>query len=321
MGKYANIYKILDLWENREEYFENPIYDYNNISKEKIKIIYWTKKWNYIRHVPDNYTYPWTIWYALMRSFNCQSRCLYCYLQSYFKSSDIVSFKNIEDYILFLDKFIKRFKHKYWNDKWLVFFDWDFQDSLWYYWLNDNIIQLNEIIKLIDSYDNVSLEIRTKNIIDKNEFELYDNLIISDKVVYGITFSPQDIIEKYEIWTSDLYIRMNFAKYITNKWWKIWVRIDPIILYENEILLEKYKKLIDDIKLNIKSDVYNWSVWLLRLKDSLYKKLKKSNNDIINNLELDWDFWKYPKKIRNFVYNDMKVVIDSNNFFICMDDF
>jgi hypothetical protein len=65
--------------------------------------------------------------------------------------------------------------------------------------LNDNIIQLNEIIKLIDSYDNVSLEIRTKNIIDKNEFELYDNLIISDKVVYGITFSPQDIIEKYEI--------------------------------------------------------------------------------------------------------------------------
>jgi len=68
--------------------------------------------------------------------------------------------------------------------------------------LQQNIEQLNKIIDLIEKFDNVFLEIRTKNLIIENgklRIDSYDKLKISDKVIYAITFSPQDIIEKYEL--------------------------------------------------------------------------------------------------------------------------
>lgn len=322
----AKITKIINWWDDWQQYFENPLKDYDNIHKDDIKYIYWEKRWSYIRHVPDNYSYPNTIWYALMRSFNCQARCIYCYLQSYYKSWDIVSFTNIEDYISFLNKFIIEFKKKHWDNKWLVFYDWDFQDSLGYFGLQKNIEQLNKIIDLIEQFDNVFLEIRTKNLIIENwELKIgnYKKLKISDRVIYAITFSPQDIIEKYEIWASNLDIRIEFWKYIISRWWLIWIRIDPIIFNEDNIdfCIKKYNNLIEKLKQKFQEkNIVNWSIWILRLKEDLYKQLRRNKSDIINNLSLEWWFWRYKKQDREKIYSEIKSVINSNNFFVCMDD-
>lgn len=322
----SKITKIINWWDNWQQYFENPVTDYDNIFKENVRYINGIKKWSYIRHVPDNYSYPGTIGYALMRSFNCQARCIYCYLQSYFKSWDIVSFINIDDYIFFLERFIIEFKKKYWNEKWIVFYDWDFQDSLWYYGLQQNIEQLNKIIDLIEKFDNVFLEIRTKNLIIENgklRIDSYDKLKISDKVIYAITFSPQDIIEKYELWASNLDIRILFWKYIISRWWMIWIRIDPIIFNEDNIdfYVKKYNNLIIKLKQNFgEENIYNWSIWILRFKDDLYKQLKKNQSDIVVNLSMESGFWRYKKEIRQKIYLEIKNSINSDRFFVCMDD-
>lgn len=314
----SKISKIIKIDQNREEYFENPTQNYFNPEKSQVKLIYWYKKWSFIRHVPDHYWPQDSFGYALIRWYNCQASCHYCYLQSYFKSPDLVKFTNIDDYILFLEQFIIEFKKKNWNEKKIYFYDWDFYDSFGYALLDENINDINKIIDLIEKYENVFLEIRTKATIKSIS---YAKLKISNKVIYAITFSPQNIIESYEPGTWNLEDRTLFAKYIQNNWWKIGVRIDPIIIdKELNISLEKYFEMITIIKqLVLEKNIANWAIWVLRIKENLYKKLNKIHSNITNNLELiDW-FYTYPKNWKQTIYKQIIEKVDNNNLYICMD--
>lgn len=316
-----------------EEYFENPMQEYNNLHKDSINLIYWNKLWSYIKHVPDNYNAPWTQGYALMRWLNCQAKCNYCYLQTYFKSPDMVRFQNIDDYLNFLEQFIIRFKQEYWNDKVLFFYDWDFQDSLGYFWIKENIDQINKLQLLFSKFDNVYLEIRTKCILVNWElkienwnyiswFDIYKDLLITKSLITAITFWPQELINKYEPWTASLETRIEFAKYISSRWWQIWVRVDPIILDTDNIdfCINLYITQVEKLKENIKeSSIYNWSIWILRIKDFLYKNLKKNRSNLINNLYLDDGFRKYKKDVREHTYKMISQAISSNKLFVCMD--
>jgi spore photoproduct lyase len=274
--------------------------------------------WSFLKHVPDNYTYPDSIWYALIRWLNCQWKCSYCYLQSYYKSPDLVKYSNFSDFIFFLEKFIIKFIEKYWINKKLVLFDWDFYDSFWFFWLKNSIDEINQIINLIEKFNNVYLEIRSKCIINW-DFEInYWDLKISNKVIYAVTFSPKKIIDKYENWTSSLITRIDYWNYIIQKWWKIWIRIDPIIFDEHNLYdtISIYSVLNTLLIQQFNWNYYNFSVWVLRLKDSLYKKLLKSNSTLVSNLQLDNWFYRYNENIRNKLYN---IFLQNDNMFICMD--
>jgi len=319
--KSENVFLKINVWENREKYFENPNSDYFNPSKSNIRILEAIKKWNFIRPTPDHYWPPDTDWFAIIRWYNCIWACHYCYLQSYFKSSDIVNFANIDDYIIYLWDFIKKYKKD--NNKKLFFYDWDFQDSFWYLDNEQNIKNLNKFIDLVDSFDDVFLELRTKCIIP-NISESYKNLKIWKNTIYAITFSPDYIIENYEPKTANLQIRIDFAKYIISKWWKIWIRIDPFVFDQSNLddSIKIYKKMIWQIQKNISiSHIANIGIWTLRIKDILYKNLKKTQNKITNNLELELDFWKYKKEDRKKIYDFLKKEFAKiEEIYICMDD-
>lgn len=310
MNNITNLSKIVSV-ENRQEYFENPIQNYFNDAKESINYIKSYKKWKFIRQLPNNYTPQWSIWFALIRGMNCQAKCHYCYLQTYFKSPDIVRFINIQDYLDFLQEFINKYQIVN-PDKKLIFYDWDFYDSLGYADLKDNISQLNSIIELIQNYSNVFLEIRSKCLLDN--LQSYDSLKISSQVIYWITFSPQKIIDLYEQWSWSLSTRLNFAQYISDKWWKIWIRIDPVIISH---WVDLYEELIQEIKkynLNIDS----WTIWELRIKEKLYKYLFNKKSLLVNDLILnDW-FYRYDSKSKDFAFNRLDKLIWINSH-KCMD--
>ncbi|MEF2176037.1 MAG: hypothetical protein V3575_06175 [Candidatus Absconditabacteria bacterium] len=295
MNNITNLCKIFQV-DNRQEYFENPIQNYFNDTKESIRYIKSYKKGKFLRQVPLNYSPDGTVGYALIRGMNCQAKCHYCYLQTYFKSPDIVRFVNIQDYLDFLDEFIQKFQITY-PDKKLIFYDGDFYDSLGYADLKENISQINSIIQLIENYSNVFLEIRAKCLLEnKNSYEL---LLISSKVIYGITFSPQKIIDMYEPGASNLNIRLSFAKYISNRGGKIGVRIDPVIISHGVDLYEELIIQIQKSKLNIDS----WNLGELRIKEKLYKYLSSKGSLLVKDLILKDGFYRYESKSKENVFN------------------
>ncbi len=312
----AKISKIINLGTNREEYFENPVQDYFNIEKKSIRVLMWKKKWNFVRQTPENYWPAGSEGFILLNGYNCQARCQYCYLQSYFKSPDIIRFVNTEDFLGFLENFIKEFRKKN-PDKKLIFYDWDFKDSLGYYWLEQNINNINALTELCAKFPDTLLEIRTKNVLPN--FDLYKDLILRPNLIVSITFSPQNIIDSYEQWSSNLNLRLDFAKYISSLGWDIGIRIDPIIFDRDfDNCWQDYFDLIEEV--NLLKSIINYSIWTLRLKTTLYKALKKKQSNIINNLVLEKNFRRYPLDMRNKIYTNFEKNIKNGGVYICMDE-
>ncbi len=314
--------KTVKKTDNWEKYFENPVQDNFKINNENIRIIESSKKWELIRKTPEHYGPKWSIWYSILRGYNCLWKCQYCYLQSYFKSPDMVKFWNTEDFIKKIINFVSEFRKKDTTTP-LFFYDGDSQDSLWYYKLEKTIEQLNEFIIMFENLDNTFFEIRTKCI--KNNIEdTYQNLKIGKNTIYAITFSPETIIDTHEKSTASLDKRIEFAQYIISKWGKIGLRFDPFVFDRKNLeeSLIEYKKLIDKIKNNIdKKAIFNIWVGTLRLKDYLYKKLKKVNSPLIDNLSKEWWFYKYDREIRDSIYKFFYKELEwlCNEKYICMD--
>ncbi len=304
-------------------YFENPTQDYFNIDKKQIKAIISAKKWAFLRHTPDYYGPKDSIWYALIRGINCQWCCHYCYLQSYYKNPDIVKFTNTQDWLKFLKNFLDQATKKFKNKK-IIFYDGDFQDSFGYFMLQENIDQIYEILKLFANYSNVYLELRTKQALTKPQYlqkveKIYDTAF-SKTLITAITFSPQRIIDLYEPGTTDLENRINFAKWVQSKGFQVGIRIDPIIADKDlDFALVEYKNLIDQLQTNLNPNlIFNRWIWVLRIKKSLYSKLKKSKSGLINNLVLDNWFYKYPKTWREKIFSHIQQIIGSQSY-ICME--
>jgi transposase-like protein len=66
--------------------------------------------------------------------------------------------------------------------------------------------------------------------------------------------------------------------------------------------------------------IQNRWIGILRIKKSLFNKLKKINSPLINNLEKQWQFYKYPESLRKQIYNLILDKINSQNSYICMDE-
>jgi hypothetical protein len=116
----------------------------------------------------------------------------------------MVKFFNTDFIVSFIKKFLNRFfEVKVNKNKLVIFYDGDFQDSLGYVFLKENIIQICKILDVLKEFTNVKLEIRTKQVLLNNNLEdLYGRLFkkeYKDILIIAITFSPEDIIKKFEI--------------------------------------------------------------------------------------------------------------------------
>lgn len=319
----------VDHWER---YFENPTQKYYNPEKKSIQLLQWPKHGSFIRHVPDNFCPAGTIWYAILRGYNCQAQCHYCFLQTYFKSADMVKFTNVEHYLPFLETFIKAFRTKYGAKQQLVFFDGDFHDSLWYVWLPTDIEQINLLTTFLSQFPNTYLEIKTKCLIQPPQKDAWDIFTVFDKIygklqivpslITAITFSPEGIIEQYEPWTASLKTRIWFAQYIAHRWWTIGCRIDPIILaWWTSSALDPYIEMIETIQQDIDQvSIKDRWLWHLRLKDALYKRLKQDSSWLITWLVKEGWFRTYPQQTRKKLYGYLEKTIDSPDVFYCMEE-
>ena len=229
--------------------------------------------------------------YYLSYENNCPFNCLYCYLRDYFMHGAFVFYVNIEDMFSELDQFKK---------SGTMISAGIVNDSLVY----DSITNISrDLLEYFKARPDLVLEIRTKSHNIKNllELEPIKNLIVS------FTFSPQEIVDRYELKASSLSDRISAAKQLQEKGYRLGLRFDPIINIENR--KKHYETMVDEIFSSLDHNkIVNIGIGGLRYKKGLRQKvLSERKTDLFfNELIVGIDGKeRYFKKIRIDMYKEI----------------
>jgi spore photoproduct lyase len=239
--------------------------------------------------------------YYLSYENNCPFNCLYCYLREYYGHGAFVFYVNIEDMFSELDEFKK---------KNAMISCGIVNDSL----VLDSITEITkDLIKYFKKREDLILEIRSKSKNISNLIELGG----SENIITSFTFSPQEVIEKYELGTASLNERVEAAVKLQQAGFKIGIRIDPMINIEECNM--RYSEMIEKIFSNLdRSKIANIGIGSMRYRKGLKQLVTKERKtdlfygEIITGID---GKERYFKKIRLDMYkNAVKEIRKYGNF-------
>ncbi len=266
---------------------------------------------NAITEIPENYWHNW-VGYFLKNSLNCVFDCKYCYLKWAFKNNNVqVFFVNYDDIkSQILDK-IKERK----DEETIWFYTSDYSDNL----ATDNLTNFcEEFVPFFDSLKNVKAEIRTKSINIWNILKLNP----SKNIEIAFSLNPSEVIEKYELKTPALDLRIQAINTLLDAGWQVWVRFLPLLEIEN--YKEIYENFLREVVKKIDfSKVYSVFIgWLLYTKDDYNKILKKEPHlDLLYKLEDSRDgFVREKREVRDYFYKLFDEMISNKECQKCLDD-
>jgi len=153
--------------------------------------------------------------YYLTFENNCPMNCLYCYLREYYKDGAIRFYVNFDDMFKELDG-IKN-------------------HTVSCGIVNDSLAlekltgALPVLINYFANREDLTLEIRSKHV----DIETLLSIIPTPNVEVAFTFSPQDVIDKYEYKTASLEKRIEATKALQERGYTIGLRLDPLIYIED----------------------------------------------------------------------------------------
>ena len=298
-----------------------------------------------ITNAPNWYWHNDKTSYFFKTSLNCVYNCSYCFLKWAFKNDIPVYFvnyydireqiidkviwsKNIDenlncednDYELKLKTNVK-YKDKIW------FYSSDYSDILWMdniSWFLKNFVPFFEKInspyhevRTWENFKSSMMEIRTKS---SNIKSILDLWFVPKNTEFAFSLNPQELIDKYEIWTSSLDDRIKSINILLDKGYNVWLRFLPLLPVKN--YEDIYWKFVKDIKkrINMKKVSSTFVSWLLYTKWDYNNILKKYPKlDILYRLkeEKDW-FIRESREMRYYFYNLFRDLDDK--CYICLDD-
>lgn len=304
--KYAKDYeqtkRILEKFKNSPVVY---IDDYKNIFLKNTKNLNIKKslviaklKWTCLSKSPENYWHTDT-WYFFKTSLNCVFDCSYCYLKWALKNENIIIFVNYED----IKKEILETVSNSSPNKQQWFYSSDYSDILA---MNSFTNFVEEFVPFFENlWKNQMMELRTKS---GNIKPLLDLNFVPKNTEICFSLNPQNLIDKYEKWASNLDDRIRAINTLLEKGFKVWLRFIPLLPIKN---YEKiYIEFIEYIKKKIDlSKIYStFAGWLLYTKKDYNKILSKYPNlDILHTLEL-WndDFYRENLIMRAKLYKIFK---------------
>ena len=308
-----NTKRLIDLFNKPNIIYINNyknIFDKNldNLNIEK-SIVLAELKWSWISRIPENYWHN-NNWFFFKTSLNCIFNCSYCYLKWAFKNNIIVLFLNYEE----IKNQIKNIIDSNNKDETIWFYSSDYSDILW---MNNLTNFIFDFIPFFENFENVMMEIRTKS---NNIKPLIDLGFVPKNTEIAFSLNPQELIDKYEKWTSSLDDRIFAINQLLVLWFKVWIRILPLLpvsdyenIYKNFIIYLKERIDIDKIH-------STFVTWLLYTKKDYNKILSKYPKlDILHMLNLDEDdFYRESKNVREkfyYIFRDL-----DPNFKLCLDN-
>ena len=265
-----------------------------------------------IAQSPENYS-PIGHSYFFKTSINCVFDCKYCYLKWAFKNNFLTIFVNYEEIKAKIENKIDEIRKSWYKDL-LLFYASDYSDIQ----AIDNITEFNKnFIPFFDKFENVLVESRTKS---GNIWSLLTLENVPNNFEIAFSLNPQEIIEKYETWSSSLKTRIEAVNKLLNKWFKVGLRFLPLLPINNYLnvywdFLDEVIKEIDLTKIN---SIQVWS--LLYTIDDYKNILKKQKNvDILYKLDdCDGKFVRLSKDFRESLYELFRKKLWNIN--ICLDE-
>lgn len=289
------------------------IFDKNiNFHTEKCLILA-TLDSNWITEVPNNYS-RFKKAFFFKTSLNCPFNCTYCYLKWAFKNNFQTIFVNYEEIQKTIENKILEVRSSWYSDI-IMFYASDYSDTI----AIENITEFHyNFIPFFEKFPNVLMESRTKS---SNIESLLKFQSAPKNTEIAFSLNPQEVIIKYEKWSSCLQDRIDAINILLDKWFKIWLRFIPLLLVNN--YLEIYSEFLDFIisKIDL-SRINSIEIWSLLYTIEDYNKIikKEPNVDILYKLnEVQWDFIRSSRDFRDNIYGLFNEKLGKFN--ICLDNY
>ena len=158
-------------------------------------------------------------YYVLNLGQHCEMDCSYCYLQSFINFPAVVIYTNIDQAIEELEELRSQYK-----DQYLRIGTGEQTDSL----SLDDISQYSvKLLSFFNTCPNWLLEFKTKSHNVKN----FEDLPHRGNVVVSWSVNPEEIVSKEEHGTSSLKKRLETARRVKDKGFRVSFHIDPVIYH------------------------------------------------------------------------------------------
>lgn len=300
--------------------FNNPsiiyINNYKNLFDKNLARLKSTKsiiiaelKGSAISEIPQNYWHN-DLWFFFKTSLNCVFNCSYCYLKWAFKNDNIVIFINYDD----IKEEIKNKINCLKNEKEIWFYSSDYSDILWM----DNLTEfIKNFVPFFEKFENTFMEIRTKS---ANIKSLLDLGFVPKNTEIAFSLNPQELIDKYEKWSSSLDDRIKSINILLWLWFKVWLRFLPLLPVKNyEVIYRDFIVYIKD-NIDIEKLYSTFTTGLLFTKKDYNKILGKYPKlDILHMLNLDEDdFYRENNSVRKKFYEMFREL--DPNIKLCLDE-
>lgn len=172
-------------------------------------------------------------YYVLNIQTNCDLDCHYCILQGYINNDRISIYRNIDDALTEVEKFLKTRQDKFYRIG-----TGELTDSLSLDYTTNSSLTL---VPFFGQFKNALLELKTKS----NKIDNLLKLKSESNIVISWSLNPQSIIGAYEKRTASLTERLKAAKRCSQAGYSIGFHLDPVILYPD--WETEYKDLINQI--------------------------------------------------------------------------
>lgn len=202
--------------------------------------------------------------YYFSHMLNCVYDCRYCFLQGMLRSANYLLFVNYEDFVE--DIQVLADKHQN-DDKPTWFFSGYDCDSLAY----EPVSQFAHFfLEQCASLPNAVLELRTKS----TQIRSLLQVPARENVVVAYSLAPEPVAKSIEHGAPSLSKRLDALQKLQQHGWRIGLRFDPIIWYDN--YLRDYELMINQVFEHLDADKID-SVTLggFRLPKPFYKNMKK----------------------------------------------
>lgn len=274
------------------------------------------KKGKKLRLSPEFYGQSQDPHYLLLHTYNCIYECVYCYLQGYFKSPDIVFYINYQDFLSEIEKVVGEDS----SSESIWFHTGEYSDSLALSHISGDLPLFFDLFKNLSS---ARLELRTKSVNLKSliDIEPLPNVITS------FTLSPQPWIDLFEFKTPSLRSRISALSKLSCIGHSVAVHLDPIIYQEN--FKTAYLTLLKELLNEVPADRLEYiSLGVIRFTKQVFLQIKRHYPDstllaaeFVNNKD---GKIRYNRPTRMALLKTVKALcidlgIPENKIYICME--